>query len=126
MLVGGFVAVLVQALFFPVTGRQKLVESLGQAVLNINEMESAIAIGLESEGVDLSSVKLAKNFKRSRKRASLYLAAATNYCSCLIVYTHIDEKLIYADIMTRREPSLKRSSEYMSTFTQVGCAFTLP
>jgi len=80
MIVGGAVAVAVQAILFPVTARSKLVESLGQAVLNINEMESSIAIGLESEGIDISSMKLAKHFNRSRKRANLYLAAATNYC----------------------------------------------
>lgn len=80
MLVGGFVAILVQALFFPVTSRSKLVESLGQAVLNINEMESSIAIGLETEDIDISNMKLAKHFHSSRKRANLYLAAATDYC----------------------------------------------
>lgn len=91
MFVGGAIAVLVQAILFPVTARSKLVESIGQAVLSINEMESSIAIGLESEGIDISSMKLAKHFGRSRKRASLYLAAASNYCKWVYGFMSIDK-----------------------------------
>ncbi|KAF3928525.1 hypothetical protein ABW21_db0203651 [Orbilia brochopaga] len=114
MIIGGSGAVIVQAVLFPVKAREKLVETVGMAVLNMNEMESAIAFGVDQTGnlSDLKNENAVKAFNKARKKAEVSLAAAAVY---LTVSTQeprskgsfANDKMIYKEIIDRMENVLQ-------------------
>lgn len=79
-LVGGTTALIVEMVLFPVRARDRLVESLASAIKQISEMQSSVAIGIESPcAINLKSEPLRKGFKRSKGKAESALAAAQTF-----------------------------------------------
>ncbi|KAF3925489.1 hypothetical protein AA313_de0202592 [Arthrobotrys entomopaga] len=81
MITGGSGALIVQSVIFPVRARVMLVETVGTAVLKINEMESAIAFGVDQMAniSDLRNENAVKAFSKAKKKAEVSLAAASAY-----------------------------------------------
>ncbi|ETS82366.1 hypothetical protein PFICI_04242 [Pestalotiopsis fici W106-1] len=79
-LVGGTTALIVEMVLFPVRARDRLVESLASAIKQISNMESSVAVGIETPcAVDLRSEALKNRFKRSKGKAESALAAAQTF-----------------------------------------------
>ncbi|KAI1211043.1 uncharacterized protein F4807DRAFT_451176 [Annulohypoxylon truncatum] len=79
-LVGGTIALLVEMFLFPVRARDRLVESLASTIQQISQMESSIAVGIDSpQNVDIKSHALSENFKDAMEKAEQALAAARTF-----------------------------------------------
>jgi hypothetical protein len=79
-LVGGLVAMAVEILLFPVRARDRLVESLSAAVRQVQEMQAALAVGIDNpERPDFRSPRLLNRFTHSRDKAQGALAAGETF-----------------------------------------------
>ncbi|KAI1103989.1 hypothetical protein F4804DRAFT_308738 [Jackrogersella minutella] len=79
-LVGGTVALLVEMLLFPVRARDRLVESLASTIQQISQMESSVAVGIDSpENVNIKSHAINENFKDAMEKAEQALSAARTF-----------------------------------------------
>lgn len=79
-LVGGTIALLVEMFLFPVRARDRLVESLASTIQQISQMESSVAVGIDSPlNVDTKSHALNENFKDAMEKAEQALAAARTF-----------------------------------------------
>ncbi|KAM0261666.1 hypothetical protein ACHAQJ_002117 [Trichoderma viride] len=79
-LVGGVTATLVEVFVAPVRARDRLVESLSACVCHIQDMQGAIAVGVdEPEILDPRSLKLHRHFDQLREKAQASLAAAETF-----------------------------------------------
>ncbi|KAI5797680.1 hypothetical protein EDC01DRAFT_33918 [Geopyxis carbonaria] len=94
MLIGGFVATLVQLILFPVKARERLKESITSAIAQITRMESYIALGVDETKNINTSPMLFKRFEKSRKKSSAALASAETFLT-----------------FTKQEPRLKGNFE---------------
>lgn len=84
-IIGGVDAVLVEIFIFPVRARDRLVDSLADAVVHVQNMQAVIAVGIDHpERPNFRSRKLYTRFKRARDKAQSCLTAAETYLpSCL-------------------------------------------
>ncbi|KAH8804660.1 hypothetical protein F5884DRAFT_796815 [Xylogone sp. PMI_703] len=84
-LIGGVVALFIEVIIFPVRARDRFVESLAASVRRISEMESCLAVGIESESnVNVHSKNTTERFERAKSKAQAALAAAETllpFCS---------------------------------------------
>ncbi|KAI1458014.1 hypothetical protein F4805DRAFT_467072 [Annulohypoxylon moriforme] len=79
-LVGGTIALLVEMFLFPVRARDRLVESLASTIQQISQMESSVAVGIDSpQNVDIKSHALSENFQDAMEKAEQALAAARTF-----------------------------------------------
>ncbi|KAI0889116.1 uncharacterized protein GGS22DRAFT_67535 [Annulohypoxylon maeteangense] len=79
-LVGGTIALLVEMFLFPVRARDRLVESLASTIQQISQMESSVAVGIDSpQNVDIKSHALSDNFKDAMEKAEEALTAARTF-----------------------------------------------
>jgi hypothetical protein len=79
-LIGGVVALIIEAVLFPVRARDRLVESLAGSIKQISEMEACLAHGIETEiNVDVHSKIVAARFDRAKGKAEGALAAAETF-----------------------------------------------
>lgn len=79
-LVGSCVAILVEFFILPVRARDRLVESLSSAVRQVQNMQSAISVGIDSiEKPNFRSHKLHHRFSHARDKAQGALAAAETF-----------------------------------------------
>lgn len=113
MIIGGSSALIVQTVVFPVKARVKLVETLGLAILNINEMESAIAFGVDQTTnlPDVKNEKAVTAFYKARKQAEVSLAAASAYCrpTLYLQRMYIGRANEMTVSVTTQEPRIKGS-----------------
>lgn len=73
---------IVQLGIYPIKARERLKESLASAIVQINKMESLIAVGVdETTNIKDINPELFKNFDKSRKAATKYLADAATFLS---------------------------------------------
>ncbi|KAH6895513.1 hypothetical protein B0T10DRAFT_219100 [Thelonectria olida] len=78
--VGGAVALIVEVFLYPVRARHRLVESLSASVKQIQNMQAAMAVGVDSpEKPDFRAPALHKRFNRARNKARGALAAAETF-----------------------------------------------
>ncbi|KAH8681198.1 hypothetical protein BX600DRAFT_14843 [Xylariales sp. PMI_506] len=78
--VGGTLALVVELILFPVRARDQLVESLASSIQQISNMESAVAIGIDSPGkFDINSPALDESFTHAREKAQAALSAARTF-----------------------------------------------
>lgn len=79
-MIGGIVALVVEMALLPVRSRARLVESIACVLRQINEMESAIAAGIE-EGLNLNIFDLERivRFERASAKANGALSAAETF-----------------------------------------------
>ncbi|KAG6167669.1 hypothetical protein E4U35_003954 [Claviceps purpurea] len=76
-LVGGVVAIAVEALILPVRARDRLVESLSVSVRQIQRMQAAVAVGIDDpHRTKFRSRKLFDRFSHCRDKAQAALGAA--------------------------------------------------
>ncbi|KAG5965512.1 hypothetical protein E4U58_002787 [Claviceps cyperi] len=76
-LVGGIVAIAVEALILPVRARDRLVESLSASVRQIQRMQAAVAVGIDDpHRPKFRSRKLFDRFSHCRDKAQAALGAA--------------------------------------------------
>lgn len=94
MLIGGCVATLVQIIILPAKARVKLKESLATAIVEINKMESCVALGVDETKNIVSSPRLFKKFARASRKAEVLLTSAETFLE-----------------YTKQEPRLKGSFE---------------
>lgn len=79
-LIGGTVALLVEVILYPVKARTRLVESLAAAIRMIEQMETCLAYGVETEtNIDLSSPVVRQRFEEARSKAEGSLTAAETF-----------------------------------------------
>lgn len=79
-LIGGFVALIVEVVLFPVRARDRLVESLAASILQVNELEACLAYGIEAEtNVNVNSAIVSNRFSRAKAKAEAALAAAETF-----------------------------------------------
>ena len=79
-LVGSLVAILVELLILPVRARDRLVESLSSAVRRVQDMQSALSVGIDSpEKPNFRSHKVHHRFSHARDKAQGALAAAETF-----------------------------------------------
>ncbi|EPS35466.1 hypothetical protein H072_11152 [Dactylellina haptotyla CBS 200.50] len=129
MIIGGLGAVIVQSVIFPVKARVKLVETVGMAVLKINEMESAIAFGVDQTAniSDLKNENAVKAFYKARKKADVSLAAASAYLSVStqeprIKASFANDKLIFKEIIYVLHQIIDRMENVLQLRLQLGSA----
>ncbi|KAF3933272.1 hypothetical protein ABW20_dc0100633 [Dactylellina cionopaga] len=129
MVIGGSGALIVQAVIFPVQARAKLVETVGLAVLKINEMESAIAFGVDQTTnlEDLRNENAVKAFYKARKKAEVSLAAASAYLSVSTQEPRIkgsfaNDKMIYKEIIYVLHQIIDRMENVLQLRLQLGSA----
>lgn len=74
---GGFVAMIVQLTIYPVKARERLKESLASAIVQINKMESFIALGVDDDrNIDDKKVILVKLCDKARNAVQASLNSA--------------------------------------------------
>jgi uncharacterized membrane protein YgaE (UPF0421/DUF939 family) len=79
-IIGGVVALVVEAILFPVKARDRLVESLAASLNQITEMEACLAYGIETEtNVDVQSKAIVDRFERAKSKAEGALTAAETF-----------------------------------------------
>lgn len=79
-MVGGFVALVVEMVLFPVKASERLVEALTTALCQINEMENCIASGIEERSnLDVFNADVLLHFDRARGKANSALSAAETF-----------------------------------------------
>ena len=79
-LIGGFVALVIELIVFPVKARDRLVESLASSINHINEMESCLAHGIETgANIDVNSKEVSNRFTRAKGKAEGALCAAETF-----------------------------------------------
>lgn len=79
-LVGSCVGLLVEIFILPVRARDRLVESLSSAVRQVQEMQSALSVGVDScQKPNFRSHKLHHRFSHARDKAQGALAAAETF-----------------------------------------------
>lgn len=79
-LVGSVVAILVEVFIYPVRARDRLVESLSASVRQVQNMHSAMSVGIdEPERPNFRSYKLHSRFRRARDKAQASLTAAETF-----------------------------------------------
>ncbi|KAM0488312.1 hypothetical protein ACHAP7_001304 [Fusarium lateritium] len=79
-IIGGTVALVVELILFPVRARDRLVESLSASVKQIENMQYAMAVGLDSPiKPDFRDPGLHKRFVHARNKARGALAAAQTF-----------------------------------------------
>ncbi|EWC46129.1 hypothetical protein DRE_04703 [Drechslerella stenobrocha 248] len=129
MIIGGSAAVIVQTVLFPVKARVKLVETVGLAVLKINEMESAIAFGVDQTTnlSDLRNENAVKAFNRARKKAEVSLAAASAYLTVSTQEPRVkgsfaNDKMIYKEIIYVLHQIIDRMENVLQLRLQLGSA----
>ncbi|KAF3284357.1 hypothetical protein TWF970_011573 [Orbilia oligospora] len=129
MIIGGSAAVIVQTVIFPVKARVKLVETIGLAVLKINEMESAIAFGVDQTTniEDLANENAVKAFYKARKKADVSLAAASAYLTVSTQEPRIKgsfstDKMIYKEIIYVLHQIIDRMENVLQLRLQLGSA----
>lgn len=129
MIIGGCGALIVQTVIFPVKARVKLVETIGLAVLKINEMESAIAFGVDQTTNigDLANENAVKAFYKARKKADVSLAAASAYLTVSTQEPRIkgsfeNEKMIYKEIIYVLHQIIDRMENVLQLRLQLGSA----
>ncbi|KAK6503651.1 hypothetical protein TWF481_008656 [Arthrobotrys musiformis] len=129
MIIGGSGAVIVQTIIFPVKARVKLVETVGLAVLKINEMESAIAFGVDQTTNigDLTNENAVKAFYKARKKADVSLAAASAYLTVSTQEPRIKgsfarDKMIYKEIIYVLHQIIDRMENVLQLRLQLGSA----
>lgn len=108
MVIGGCVAMLVQMIILPTKARVRLKESLAAAIVQINKMESCIALGVDETKNIISSPRLFKKFARASKKAETALAGAETYLG-----------------YCKQEPRLKGSFEMQGVVYKEVCHHTL-
>ncbi|KAF3935962.1 hypothetical protein ABW19_dt0206905 [Dactylella cylindrospora] len=129
MIIGGSAAVIIQTVIFPVKARVKLVETVGLAVLKINEMESALAFGVD-QTTNLSDIRnenAVKAFYKARKKAEVSLAAASAYLSVSTQEPRIkgsfaNDKLVYKEIIYVLRQIIDRMENVLQLRIQLGSA----
>lgn len=94
MLIGGALATVVQLILFPVRARDRLKDSLASAIVQINRMETYIALGVDETRNINTSPALYKRFSKAAKKAGVALSSAEAFLDT-----------------TKREPRLKGSFE---------------
>ncbi|KAH7149945.1 hypothetical protein B0J13DRAFT_673709 [Dactylonectria estremocensis] len=78
--VGGAVALVVEMFLYPVRARDRLLESLSASVRQVQDMQSAMAVGIDCpERLDLRAPALQKRFNHARAKARGALAAAETF-----------------------------------------------
>ncbi|KAF7546501.1 hypothetical protein G7Z17_g8385 [Cylindrodendrum hubeiense] len=78
--VGGAVALVVEVFLYPVRARDRLLESLSASVRQVQNMQSAMAVGIDyPEKLDLRAPALHKRFNHARAKARGALAAAETF-----------------------------------------------
>ncbi|KAK6515704.1 hypothetical protein TWF281_004295 [Arthrobotrys megalospora] len=129
MIIGGCGALIVQTVIFPVKARVKLVETIGLAVLKINEMESAIAFGVDQTTnlEDLANENAVKAFYKARKKAEVSLAAASAYLPVTTQEPRIkgsfaNQKMIYKEIIYVLHQIIDRMENVLQLRLQLGSA----
>ncbi|KAF3196374.1 hypothetical protein TWF106_004981 [Orbilia oligospora] len=129
MIIGGSGALIVQTVIFPVKARVKLVETIGLAVLKINEMESAIAFGVDQTTNigDLANENAVKAFYKARKKADVSLAAASAYLTVSTQEPRIKgsfsiDKMIYKEIIYVLHQIIDRMENVLQLRLQLGSA----
>ncbi|KAF3129725.1 hypothetical protein TWF594_010850 [Orbilia oligospora] len=129
MIIGGSGALIVQTVIFPVKARVKLVETIGLAVLKINEMESAIAFGVDQTTNigDLANENAVKAFYKARKKADVSLAAASAYLTVSTQEPRIkgsfsSDKMIYKEIIYVLHQIIDRMENVLQLRLQLGSA----
>lgn len=79
-LVGSSVAIIVEVFIYPVRARHRLVESLSASVRQVQNMHSAISVGIDGpEKPNFRSHKLHSRFQHARDKAQASLAAAETF-----------------------------------------------
>ncbi|KAI5463359.1 hypothetical protein BGZ63DRAFT_505607 [Mariannaea sp. PMI_226] len=79
-MVGGLVAIAIEMLLYPVRARHRLVESLSASVKQIQNMQAATAVGVDSsETPNFRAPTLHKRFSNARNKARGALAAAETF-----------------------------------------------
>ncbi|KAK2591801.1 hypothetical protein QQS21_010502 [Conoideocrella luteorostrata] len=79
-LVGGLVAMVVEAVITPVRARDRLVESLSAAVRQIQKMQAAVFVGVDDpDRPNFRSEKLFSRFRHCRDKAHRALVAADTF-----------------------------------------------
>ncbi|KAH7160778.1 hypothetical protein EDB81DRAFT_325596 [Dactylonectria macrodidyma] len=78
--VGGAVALVVEVFLYPVRARDRLLESLSASVRQVQDMQSAMAVGIDCpEKLELRAPALQKRFNHARAKARGALAAAETF-----------------------------------------------
>ncbi|KAM5360540.1 hypothetical protein ACJZ2D_013669 [Fusarium nematophilum] len=78
--IGGAVALLVEMILYPVRARDRLLESLSASVKQVQNMQAAMAVGLDSPTKpDFRNPGLHKRFNHARSKARGALAAAETF-----------------------------------------------
>ncbi|KAJ6256284.1 LOW QUALITY PROTEIN: hypothetical protein Dda_8781 [Drechslerella dactyloides] len=129
MIIGGSAALIVQTVLFPVKARAQLVETVGMAVLKINEMESAIAFGVDQTAnlSDITNENAVKAFNKARKKAEVSLAAASAYLTVSTQEPRVkggfaNDKLIYKEIIYVLHQIIDRMENVLQLRLQLGSA----
>ncbi|KAK6527831.1 hypothetical protein TWF694_004806 [Orbilia ellipsospora] len=129
MIIGGSGALIVQTVLFPVRARVMLVETVGTAVLKINEMESAIAFGVDQTAniSDLRNENAVKAFSKAKKKAEVSLAAASAYLSVTTQEPRIkgsfaSDKMIFKEIIYVLHQIIDRMENMLQLRLQLGSA----
>lgn len=79
-MIGGAVALIVEVFLFPVRARDRLLESLSASVRQVQKMQSAMAVGLDSPvKPDFRNAGLQRRFDRAEGKARGALAAAETF-----------------------------------------------
>lgn len=79
-LVGSLVAIIVEVFIYPVRARHRLVESLASAVLQVQSMQAAVSIGIDSpDKPNFRSNRLHHRFSHARNKAQAALTAAETF-----------------------------------------------
>ncbi|CAG8958777.1 hypothetical protein HYFRA_00011727 [Hymenoscyphus fraxineus] len=79
-LIGGAVALGLQAVFLPVKARDRLVESLASSIGQIIEMEACLAYGIDAEeNIDIRSNIVSERFDHAKSKAQGALTAAQTF-----------------------------------------------
>jgi uncharacterized membrane protein YgaE (UPF0421/DUF939 family) len=127
-LIGGFVALIVEFILFPVKARDRLVESLASSIRHISDMEACVAYGVETEtNVDVRSPEIIERFETAKSKAQSALTAAETFlpfCSqeprlkgsftgLALVYTEI--LYVLHQIVDKMDNMLQLRTEYGSS-----------
>ncbi|KAI9797720.1 MAG: hypothetical protein M1825_005712 [Sarcosagium campestre] len=79
-IIGAAVALVLQIGFYPVKARTRLVESLIYSLCQIRELESCLAVGIESnDSVPTAKVNMLPRFDKAVKKADASLSAAEEF-----------------------------------------------
>ncbi|KAI0478508.1 hypothetical protein GGR56DRAFT_630605 [Xylariaceae sp. FL0804] len=104
-LVGGTVALLVEMILFPVRARDRLVESIASSIQQISNMETAVAVGVDSSGnIDFKAHAISDGFHHAKSTAGQALDAARTFLPFCLLEPRLKgsfkgQALIYGEII---------------------------